>query len=130
MTKKVGYGRPPHHTRWTKGQSGNPRGRPKGSGAAMQVLLAELNQTIQITENGRVKRVTKLEALFKSLTASSIKGNAKSASLILSWCARGLEGATGDDDPLTDDQRRIVEAYIERQVQLRLAQRKAEEEES
>ena len=28
---KVGYKKPPLHTRFQKGQSGNPRGRPKGS---------------------------------------------------------------------------------------------------
>jgi len=28
---EVGYGQPPHHTRFKKGQSGNPRGRPCGS---------------------------------------------------------------------------------------------------
>lgn len=36
----VGRGRPPKHSRWTKGQSGNPRGRPKGAKGKHKKLLA------------------------------------------------------------------------------------------
>ena len=131
MADQVGYRRPPVHSRWKKGASGNPSGRPKRSGDPMRVLMAELNQTIQITEGGRPRRVTKLEALFKSLAASGIKGNPRSAAVVLSWVAKSIEAnGVGEDDPLTPTQRRVVEDYIERQVQLRLAKRKKEEEES
>src|SRR5260370_27753852 len=48
----VGYGKPPRHTRFTRGQSGNPRGRAPGA-KNMKTLLSEaLNECVIVTENG------------------------------------------------------------------------------
>ncbi len=128
MADKVGYRRPPKHTRWKKGQSGNPRGRPKGATSLLEAVLAELSESIQITEGGRVRRITKLQALIKALTNGAIKGDSRAASLVLSWSARAIEGGAGvEDESLTATQREIVEAYLERQVELRLAKRKKED---
>src|ERR1700754_4025380 len=59
MADRVGYRSPPEHSRWQKGQSGNPRGRPKGIASIESDLLAELGQFIQIKEGGKPKRITK-----------------------------------------------------------------------
>jgi len=40
---EVGYGKPPHHTRFVKGQSGNPRGRPRGAKNMKTLLNKALN---------------------------------------------------------------------------------------
>jgi Family of unknown function (DUF5681) len=49
---EVGYGRPPRHTRFVKGQSGNPRGRPPGAKNLSSLLGEALNETVIVTENG------------------------------------------------------------------------------
>lgn len=54
----VGYGKPPRHTRFQKGQSGNPRGRPKGARGLKADLRAELSERVRVTENGRTRRLT------------------------------------------------------------------------
>ncbi|MDP3176112.1 MAG: DUF5681 domain-containing protein [Phenylobacterium sp.] len=88
MTHKVGYGSPPQHSRFRKGQSGNPSGRPKKSKTIVEDLAAELKETIQVTEAGRPKRVTKQRAVIKSAIARSIKGDSRATSLLLGLCAR------------------------------------------
>src|SRR5215469_15592455 len=50
---EVGYGKPPRHTRFKKGQSGNPRGRPCGSKNLKTLLSEALSEPVIITENGR-----------------------------------------------------------------------------
>jgi hypothetical protein len=57
---KVGPGKPPLHTRFKKGQSGNPLGRQAKNLPAL--LIEALNQPVAITENGRRRKFTKCEA--------------------------------------------------------------------
>jgi len=56
---KVGYKKPPLHTRFKKGQSANPRGRPRGSKNLSALLDDALNEPVVITENGKSRRITK-----------------------------------------------------------------------
>src|SRR5215469_13228295 len=79
----VGYGKPPIRTRFKKGTSGNPKGRPKGSrnpGTLLQSALAEL---VVINENGQRKRITKIEAMFKQLVNKAASGDHRSMQLLL-----------------------------------------------
>jgi Family of unknown function (DUF5681) len=121
--QKVGYRCPPESARWRKGQSGNPNGRPKKPANFADDLLSELAEFIQVTEGGKVRRITKQRALIKALTAGGIKGNARAASLLISWLARVIEGGPEGHALAEIDakDRKIVEDYLERQVQLRLA---------
>jgi hypothetical protein len=55
------YRNPPLHTRFKKGQSGNPRGRPKKD--LPGYLIAALNEPVYVTTNGRRRKITKREAI-------------------------------------------------------------------
>jgi Family of unknown function (DUF5681) len=71
---KVGRGKPPLHTRFKKGQSGNPRGlrpRPKDLPA---LLVAALNEPIVLTANGETRQITKREAVVAQLVDKSTGG--------------------------------------------------------
>lgn len=71
----VGYRSPPEATRFKKGVSGNPRGRPKGSLNVATVLTRTLREKIVINENGRRRTVTKLEAALNQLVNKAAAGD-------------------------------------------------------
>jgi len=80
---EVGYGRPPREHRFQPGRSGNPRGRAKGARNLASVVAATLGERIAVTENGRRKRITKLEAAVKQLVNRAAAGEARSMQLLL-----------------------------------------------
>jgi hypothetical protein len=60
---EVGYGRPPRRSRFVKGQSGNPRGRPPGAKNIKTLLTKALNELVVVTDNGGRRKVSKREAI-------------------------------------------------------------------
>jgi hypothetical protein len=79
----VGYGKPPQHTRFKKGESGNPTGRPKGSKNLTTLLEKELKQRVVVTENGRRRSITKQEAMVKHLVNKAVSGDRPLMQLLL-----------------------------------------------
>lgn len=80
---QVGYGKPPTHTRFKKGESGNPKGRPKGSKNVATLLEKELKQRVVVTENGRRRSITKQEAMLKHLVNKAVSGDRRLMQLLL-----------------------------------------------
>lgn len=72
---KVGYKKPPKQHRFQPGQSGNPKGRKKGSISLEDVLLKELLSKVKIREGDKEHKVTKLGALIKSRINTALKGD-------------------------------------------------------
>lgn len=81
---EVGFGKPPVHSQFKKGQSGNVRGRPKGKQNLVTVINRALNEKIQIVEKGRRKSITKLEAAVKQLCNKAAQGDARSIQQVMS----------------------------------------------
>jgi hypothetical protein len=111
-TTDVGYGNPPEPTRFKKGQSGNPHGRPKGTLNVATVLERTLREKVVINENGRRKTVTKLEAAVKQLTNKAASGELKAlqllAALVRSAEERGNPGAAPNPGPDEYDEKVIL----------------------
>lgn len=78
----VGYKSPPRHTRFRKGQSGNPKGRPRGKGvrsAAEKVL----DRMVTATVDGERRRVPITEALVLQLAQKALGGDHRASREIL-----------------------------------------------
>jgi hypothetical protein len=115
---EVGYKRPPPHTRWKKGQSGNPRGREVGQRNLKTELIEEVSERILIREGGEAKTVSKLRALLKAQTAKAVQGDTRAASLLISQLIRLLDPqeAAPEPTPVSEDDRAIIEAFLKRQT--------------
>jgi Family of unknown function (DUF5681) len=79
---RVGYCNPPERTRFKVGQSGNPKGRPKGTLNMATVLERALRDKVVVNENGKRKTVTKLEAAVKQLMNKAASGDLKALQLL------------------------------------------------
>ena len=79
----VGYARPPQDSRFRKGKSGNPKGRPKGAKGVRTIVNAALDETIRVAENGRPRDMRKRQAILLAMIAKAIKGDVRAASLVV-----------------------------------------------
>ncbi len=82
---QVGFGKPPKKTRFSKGQSGNPKGRPKGAKSLATTLNEAGRQLVQVTEKGRTRKITKLQAIVIQLINEAAKGNLKAIREYFHW---------------------------------------------
>lgn len=80
---RVGYRSPPKTTQFKKGESGNPKGRPKGSRGLQTIMVEELKSNVTIHENGRSKTVKKGEVIVKQMVNKAMAGDHKAAHLVL-----------------------------------------------
>jgi Family of unknown function (DUF5681) len=84
----VGYGRPPVHTRFKPGQSGNPKGCPAGRANAKTTVERLINEKVPVREGEKTRHMTKLEAMLQAHTMKAMKGDARSASIVIGVVAR------------------------------------------
>jgi Family of unknown function (DUF5681) len=90
---RVGYRRPPKHSRFRSGQSGNPRGRPAGVKSLSDIVRKIVGQKVTITENGRARRVPRLEAILLRAAGEASRGDAPALRLLLQLTERYGESA-------------------------------------
>ena len=99
---RVGYRRPPRHSRFQPGQSGNPRGRPPGVKSLSDIVRKIVGQKVTVTENGRVRRVPRLEAILLRAAGEASRGDARALRLLLQLTERyGEIVQTGADREVT-----------------------------
>lgn len=79
----VGYRRPPRHTQFKPGQSGNAYGRPRRKRTFAEAVQKEVNRSIIIEEGNQRRKVTKLDAIVKRTTVKALNGDAKATELIV-----------------------------------------------
>jgi hypothetical protein len=88
---EIGYGKPPIHTRFQRGQSGNPRGKPAGAKTLKTLVSEALNQLVVINEDGRQRKVTKREAIATKLVDRSASADFRAIKILLD-VLRDIEG--------------------------------------
>jgi hypothetical protein len=110
---EVGYGKPPKETRFKPGQSGNPRGRPKGRLNASEVLSRELDQKVSVREGGTTIRMSKRDAAIKRLVADAIGGKKYALDVVFAH-ERAIAEASGAAVHHSDEDAAILERFLTR----------------
>jgi hypothetical protein len=121
---EVGYGKPPHQSRFKKGQSGNPRSRPCGAKNLKTLLSEALNEPVIITENGRRRKITKREAIVRQVVDCSATPDLRAVRIVFDLL-RDIEGQTEPASPETSAFTAADEDVIE-QLKARLSRKKEE----
>ena len=117
---EVGYGKPPRHTRFQKGQSGNPAGRPPGSKNFRTLTTAALDDKVQVVESGRRRQISKREVVVQQLVNKSAGGDLRATKIL-------LDMFRGEDDPALgegDSADRVLEQSDQAIIERALARRK------
>jgi hypothetical protein len=113
---KVGRGKPPVAHRFKKGKSGNPRGRPNGARNFSTLLDRELNSRITIEQGGKVKKLSRREALAKGLVNDSLKGRDRAREKLLDYVERSDSSrqSRATREEVSQKDREIIERFLER----------------
>jgi hypothetical protein len=97
----VGYGRPPAHTRFLPGQSGNPAGRRKGQPSVQDLMLREAARLVKVKSGESVEAITKHEVVVRQLWKAAMQGDLAAIRMLLTFMATApvatAEGGPQDD---------------------------------
>jgi hypothetical protein len=111
----VGYCQPPKATRFRPGQSGNPRGRPKGARSVSTIIAAALRERVAVTENGQRRHVSKLEAAVKQLVNRAASGEFRATQLLLALAqANESRPASRDEQRFSEDDAVVMKELARR----------------
>src|SRR5262249_17548295 len=117
-TYTVGYRRPPLHTRFKPGESGNRKGRPKRQRNVRTVLEEALNQRTKIREGDRTRSITKFDGVILTMTNGAVKGDAKAVAALMSLLrSLGMTDETpqvSDTEPFTNNDEALVADFLRR----------------
>jgi len=113
---EIGYGRPPRHTRFEKGQSGNPKGRPRDVKNLATLVGEALDQRIVVKENGKRRSITKRQAMVTQLVNRSAAADLKAIALLLGVVQQieARSGAAGAPAVLTTADEHVMKALAAR----------------
>ena len=120
---EVGYAKPPQKNQFRKGTSGNPRGRPKGAAGLATLFLRAAREQVRITENGRPRMMSKLEAALLQLSTRAASGDLKATKELLDGCRTHelSESEAAVEHPDREKRAEVMRGLIERMRSVNMA---------
>lgn len=112
---EVGRGKPPLGTRFQKGQSGNPKGRPRGTKNLKTDLMEELQETIVVREGDRTVRMSKQRLMIKTVMNMSLRGDARAFVALLRMMMSLMPdvGSTEVAPALSVDEKELLQGLVD-----------------
>lgn len=90
---QVGYRKPPLHTRFRPGRSGNPRGRPRSAKGLKTIVRESLTQKVAVRTATGEKKISRIEAVLHKLVEQAMKGNPRALAELLKLYAAAVPDA-------------------------------------
>ena len=119
-TPRVGYCRPPVEHQFKSGQSGNPKGRPKGSRNFAKIVSELLSRRIRTKINGETQRILPTEALVQVVLRKALNGDRHAWVTVFGWIdeteasKERRDAVRSIDEKDAEILRRMKERYLER----------------
>ena len=111
---EVGYGKPPRETRFVKGRSGNPRGRPPGAKSFSALLSDKLNEPVIVAENGGRRKISKREAIVTQLANRAAAADFRAIKILLDIVRdieRQTEPGSRETAELSEADEKVIEQF-------------------
>lgn len=117
---QVGYGRPPRETRFAKGKSGNPKGRPKGSRNLWTLFIKNANELVEVKEGNRYFRKTRLEVVVLQMLNQAGRGEAAARRDCLGVAKAILQSDLSPEQQFTtrETEQKLVKGFWARQLRM------------
>lgn len=109
---EVGRGKPPSSSQFKPGQSGNPGGRKKGSVNLKTIMTAVLESEIELTENGRKRKVPLLEAIILRQAQDALRGQLRAIDSLLDRYERHAGHEIERSDELPEEDLALLERAL------------------
>ena len=102
-------------TQFRSGVSGNLGGRPAGAKGLRSELREELNELVEVTEGGKVRRLPKRRLVLKSLIAKAAKGDVRAAEKIVGLIIQfeGFEDQRATQKGLSAHDQAILDHFLD-----------------
>jgi Family of unknown function (DUF5681) len=108
----IGYGKPPEHSRFRTGQTGNPAGRPKGVRNLGTDVRRTLKVPVKINEGGRSRKISTQAGMLMLLRERALKGNGRALDRLIELANRfNNEPTTEATQAISTDDKAILAAY-------------------
>lgn len=108
---EVGYRKPPVKHQFKPGESGNKKGRKKGSKNIVTILRELLNQKISVTKNGAIRKIPFIEGIVLRIMDDALKGNIKTAAWLIDRYKEIHTNDSASSFALADDDLAIIESF-------------------
>ncbi len=122
---EVGFGKPPRHSQFKPGQSGNPSGRPKGAKSFETELEDVLKQQTAVTSGGQTRYVSTVKAVLLRLRHKALSGELPAIDRFLGLMAN-RKGDNESNTPTPEEDAEIVDMFLDRVLRGGTAKTKAQ----
>ena len=111
---QVGYRKPPRHSQFKPGQSGNPRGRKKGSRGLKTDLHAELNRIVEVKVGKYTFKGTTQQLTLRTLALLAANGNLKASAQLVPLVLNlfGAEDRGADKRKLSPQDQAVLDSFL------------------
>lgn len=116
---EVGYKKPPKKHQYKPGQTGNPKGRPKGAKNTKTIVDELLSKKLEIKMDGKTKKISAREAALLAVLQKALKGDSRAFKQILDLDPRNnseIETGNPQEQPLNDFEQDIINQFIDQRM--------------